>query len=446
MEINITSRETIKPSLPTPNERKTHKLCLFDVFQLNTYFPLILFYHKTNDTQGSSHVSAQLKKSLSEALTIFYPLAGRRSDPFSINCNDEGAIYMEASVNINMEEFLKSPKLELLNQLLPCEPNKTHPHQEVLPQLVIQVNVFKCGGIAIGLCNLHTLLDACSCSAFLRTWSSICKGSREDISWPDFSSAPSLFPPRNTLGVRAGVLNIGRGSNIEAMCTTRRFLFDAKAINDLKSKAGNDGMYTKPTRYQAVSSFTCKHMIVACMEEYCGDNTRPVVVLHVVDMRRRLGEPFSQDSIGNLLWPAVMLCENVNKNTDIGELVRILGEEIGKLTKELFMKVQNDHGFMWSDECAELMLEGVETKDPISFVFTSWGNMGFNELDFGWGKPLWLAQRGGTKEAIPNTALFMETNDGMEAWVTMAEKHIAKLENDVDFLRFAMLNPSVSNI
>lgn len=256
MEINITSRETIKPSSPTSNEHKTHKLCLFDVFQLNTYFPLILFYHKTNDMQGFSQVSTQLKNSLSKALTIFYPLGGRRSDCFSIDCNDEGAIYIEALVNINMEEFLKPPKLELINKLFPCEPNKTHSYQQVLPQLQVQVNIFKCGGIAIGLCNLHTILDACSCSSFLRTWSSICKGSslRDGMSCPDFCSASSLFPPRNTLGVRAGVMNMNnKGSEIEVKCSTRRFLFDNKAINDLKDMSGDydgNGIYTEPTRYQ----------------------------------------------------------------------------------------------------------------------------------------------------------------------------------------------------
>lgn len=217
MEIKITSRETIKPSLSTSTECKTHKLCLFGVFQLNTYFPLILFYHNTTNTKGFSYVSTQLKKSLSEALTIFYPLGGRRGDLFSIYCNDEGAIYMEASVNINMEEFLNPPKLELLNKLLPCEPNKCHPYQEVLPQLLVQVNLFQCGGIAIGMCNLHILLDAYSCSAFLKTWFAICKGSKEEISsWPDFISASSFFPPRNTIGVRAGMLNINKDLNVEA--------------------------------------------------------------------------------------------------------------------------------------------------------------------------------------------------------------------------------------
>ncbi|KAK7392846.1 hypothetical protein VNO78_21296 [Psophocarpus tetragonolobus] len=293
-----------------------------------------------------------------------------------------------------MEEFLNPPKLDLINQLLPCEPNKCHPHQEILPQILVQVNLFKCGRVAIGLCNLHILLDAYSCSIFLKTWFAICKGSKEETSLPDFLSASTFFPPRNTLGVRGGMLNLNNHSAVEAKCTTRRFLFNSKAINDLKVMLTSDD--TKPTRYQVVSSFICEHMIVACTKESC-DTTRPMVALHVVDMRKRMGEPFSKGSIGNLLWPSLILLGDVNKNTNVRDLVRVLEEGLGKLTKELFLKVQNDSRFLWSDECAQLMLEGIATKDPITFVFTSWANMGFEEMDFGRRKPLWLAQRGGIK-------------------------------------------------
>ncbi|KAK7271037.1 hypothetical protein RJT34_26625 [Clitoria ternatea] len=443
METSVISRETIKPSSPTPNELKTHELCLFDVFQLNTYFPLILFYRKTNYMQGFSNVSTRLKISLSKALTIFYPLGGRRNNYFSIDCNDEGAIYIEASLNISMEEFLKPPKLELLNQLLPCEPNKCHPREEILPQLLVQVNLFQCGGIAIGLCNLHTILDAYSCSAFVKTWSSIYKGSKEELAKPDFFFASSFVPPRNTFGVRSGVLSINQSSNVEEKCTTRRFLFDTKAINGLKAMLESEGMInTTPTRYKVVSSFICKHMILACMKECC-DSTRPMVVLHVMDMRKRIGEPFSKDSIGNLLWPALVVLENINEDTNVGDMVRILEEELGKVNKELFLKVKNDPSFFWSDECAKLMHEGIMNKHPISYVFTSWANMGFDDIDFGWGKPLWLAQRGGTQETIPNTVVLMETKEGIEVWLTMPEKHIVILEHDMDFLKFACLNPSI---
>ncbi|XP_058745980.1 stemmadenine O-acetyltransferase-like [Vicia villosa] len=446
MEICITSTQIIKPSSPTSSEHKTYKLCLFDVFQLNTYFPLILFYRKTSDMKEFSNVSTKLKDSLSKTLTIFYPLCGRRNDIFSIDCNDEGAIYMETSTNMEMEEFLSPPKLELINKLLPCEPNKTHPYNEILPQILVQVNIFKCGGIAIGLCNLHTILDAYSCSLFLKTWSSICNGSMDEICEPDFSTSSSIFPPRNTRGVREGVLNINKGLEIELKCSTRRFLFDNKLINELKEiSLKNDSAEKKlHTSYKVVSSFICKHMILACMKETCDESKKLVVVLHVVDMRRRMGESLLQNSIGNLLWPAMVVCENVKKDTKISDMIKVLGDEIGKVNEELYLKLKNDPSFLWSDECGELMLEGMENKNPISFVFTSWGNMGFKEIDFGWGKPLWIAQRGGTKETIPNTVVLMETCEGIEAWVAMADKHLDYLENDVEFNQFAMLNPNIN--
>ena len=337
------------------------------------------------------------------------------------------------------QKWIGSRKLDFLPTPT-CEPNKCHPHEEVLPQLLVQVNKFQCGGIAIGLCNLHILLDVYSCSAFLKTWFAICKGSKGEISWPDFPSAASAFPPRNTTGIRAGIMNIKKDSKIEENCSTRRFLFDHKAINELKSMSTSDE--TKPTRYQVVSSFISKHMIVAIKEQCC-DKTRPMVACHTVDIRRRMGQPFSKGVVGNLVWPALVVLEGVNKNTEIIDLVKILKEGLAKLTKDLFLKLQNDPSFLWSDEYAELMLEGIASNKPISLVFTSWANMGFNEVDFGCGKPFWLSHRGGTKESISNTVILMETREGIEAWIRMSEQHIAILEDDVDFLRFALFNPSV---
>ncbi|KAK4279667.1 hypothetical protein QN277_011408 [Acacia crassicarpa] len=117
MEIKVTCSEIIKPSKPTSPENKTHNLSIFDVFQRNFYFPVILFYPTfTNPNNNLTH-------SLSEALNIFYPLAGRRNDLVSVSCNDEGALYNEATVNTTISDFLNPPNLESLNKLLPCEPH-----------------------------------------------------------------------------------------------------------------------------------------------------------------------------------------------------------------------------------------------------------------------------------------------------------------------------------
>lgn len=225
MEIKVRSRETIKPSKPTPQQHKTFKLSCFDLLHRNTYFPLILFYPKI--TNPNINVSSQLKQSLSETLTIFYPIAGRRNDAVSISCNDEGALYLEATANTSISEFLNPPRLESLNQLLPCEPYKLLRQEgeavssSSLPHLGVQVTSFECGGVAIGVCSLHALIDACSCGVMMRTWSAICRGEREEMAWPDYESALALFPPRDFCGMRAGLLSAA--SNMEAKCTIRRF-------------------------------------------------------------------------------------------------------------------------------------------------------------------------------------------------------------------------------
>ncbi|KAG4397766.1 hypothetical protein GLYMA_10G209900v4 [Glycine max] len=373
-------------------------------------------------------------------------LSGRREDHTFITCNDEGALYLEAKVNLNMVEFLTPPKLEFLNKLLPREPNKMHSHRETLPQVLLQVNIFNCGGIAIGTCNLHTLLDGCSGSLFQTTWAAICRGSKEEVPSPDLSSASSFFPPLNHLSLHNHANQNNEDSSAQKMCTTRRFVFGVESINTLRAEA-KDGDYdesSKPlTRYEALTAFIWKHMTLACKME--SDSTRPAVAIHIVDMRRRIGEPFSRYTIGNILWPVMVFSETVNADTSVRYLVSIAREKFGKLSRELFLRVKSDPNILGSTQCVDLP-QGIETISPIPIVLTSWCGLNFSELDFGFGKPLWVGVRGGDQETLPNVAVIMETDEGMEAWLTMEMQHIANLERDVEFLRLALPNPSVSNI
>ena len=53
---------------------------------------------------------------------------------------------------------------------------------------------------------------------------------------------------------------------------------------------------------------------------------------------------------------------------------------------------------------------------------------------------------GRDQENLPNEAIIMEIDEAIEAWLTMEMQHIANLEKDIEFLRLALPNPSVSNI
>ena len=79
MKPEIISRETIKPSSPTPHSQIWYKLSVFDQMSYGMYIPIILFYTSNGDDNlvDFSHRLSGLKKSLSETLTRYYPLDER---------------------------------------------------------------------------------------------------------------------------------------------------------------------------------------------------------------------------------------------------------------------------------------------------------------------------------------------------------------------------------
>ncbi|CAI9101995.1 OLC1v1000178C1 [Oldenlandia corymbosa var. corymbosa] len=121
-KIDIISRDWIKPSSPTPQHRKQHKLSFLD--QVSP-FAFILFYEqKTKNSPDSSFSSSEtslhLKQSLSKCLSQFYPLAGKLNpDRFAVDCDDSGALFAEAKVNATLSQALNNAPYEYFSQFLP---------------------------------------------------------------------------------------------------------------------------------------------------------------------------------------------------------------------------------------------------------------------------------------------------------------------------------------
>ncbi|MED6215903.1 hypothetical protein PIB30_002591 [Stylosanthes scabra] len=113
-----------------------------------------------------------LKQSLSETLTQFYPLGGRIKDDLSIDCNDEGANFVVAKANCPISKILSKPDMYSLDKLTFLPISFFHGTSIGDHVTNIQVNVFDCGGIAIGLTISHRILDGDSLNTFLKetTW------------------------------------------------------------------------------------------------------------------------------------------------------------------------------------------------------------------------------------------------------------------------------------
>lgn len=74
LHTRIISQETIKPSFPTPSQIKIYNPSTHDQFTPNMPMSLVFFYKNCNNNNGDINI---LKKSLSQSLSQYYPLAGR---------------------------------------------------------------------------------------------------------------------------------------------------------------------------------------------------------------------------------------------------------------------------------------------------------------------------------------------------------------------------------
>ncbi|KAK8642287.1 hypothetical protein V6N13_011638 [Hibiscus sabdariffa] len=226
MDVEIISPQLIKPSSPTPQHLKILKLSLLDQLIPAPYAPIILFYPTDHDAATHLEIVPNrvelLKISLSDTLTRFYPLAGRIQDDLSIVCSDEGAYFVEARVSCRLHDFLQQPDLLDLPKFLPCDVDSKEPTAGTNYVTNIQVNMFRCGGIAIGVCISHKILDGAALSSFLKAWTAAARGCKEVVN-PNYISA-SLFPAADGLWLRDSSLVMWGSLFKKGKSVTRRIV------------------------------------------------------------------------------------------------------------------------------------------------------------------------------------------------------------------------------
>ncbi|KAL3521227.1 hypothetical protein ACH5RR_019376 [Cinchona calisaya] len=442
MNVKTLSEEIIKPSSQTPpHHPKTYKVSLLDQFSPSSYIPFILFYKNNHQEYSADQTLSHLKESFSKTLAIYYPLAGRFKDTATIDCNDEGGLHIEAKINSTLSEFLKKPDIQFLNNFLPCKGNGLE--KDRIPLVAAKITLFKCGGIVLGACLFHKVVDAVASSAFLNTWAKISRG--EKFIEPDFSSASTLFPPRNLSD--DFVRNFDNFFFQGTKSYMRRYLFDTKAVTDLRAKTASENV-PNPSRVQALSAFITERLSWASKEAK-SSTFSTLMITHAVNLRPRIEPPLPDSSFGNIIWLAfafyeIDLSSDSDHKINLSDLVEILREAFAGLNKESIPELGTDDAFNALSE----LLESVCTNENIKmYRFTTANNMGLYDVDFGWGKPVWVAHMGDmVGYRSKQQFVFMEATSGkgLELWLASDEAELSILEKDPEFLEYAIPNPSIS--
>ncbi|MCD9639986.1 hypothetical protein HAX54_024997 [Datura stramonium] len=400
------------------------------------YAPIVLFYPNLGNGKVREK-SALLKKSLAETLSSFHPLAGRFKDELSIDCNDQGVNYVTTNVNCHLIEFLNEPNLELIGQFLPCQP----PFKELAAGdcvTNIQVNVFECGGIAIGLCIAHKILDGSGLSTFLKNWAGLACNSKE-VHCPNLMA--NYFFPAEDLWLRDTSMTMWSSMFKKGNFVTKRFVFNASAIDNLKAMSTSPHI-KHPTKVEVVSSFIWKCLIAASKDKKCSNKRSNSLLTHIVNLRKRAAPALPENILGNLLW--LSGAKNTAKHDmELPDLVNQVRKSISRVDDCYVKRLRDDEGCYlmrkFLKEIGDFCRKGAN-----HYGFTSWCKFGFYDIDFGFGKPIWLSSISSRCSFFMNLIILMETRcvDGIEAWVTLDEEEMNMLVGNQELLAFASLDPS----
>ncbi|KAL9244332.1 hypothetical protein vseg_018119 [Gypsophila vaccaria] len=161
VQVKVISNETLKPSTPTPPKLQRFTLNVFDQAFPPLHSHMVLFYQ--NSTSQSVDTTS-LKTSLQKTLTCFYPFAGRCEDESTVLCQDQGVPFVVTQVDSQLSEVVNAQnKMELYPLFMPPKDEKFDADKSMkisdLTLISFQVNVFLCGGVAIGCECLHKITD-----------------------------------------------------------------------------------------------------------------------------------------------------------------------------------------------------------------------------------------------------------------------------------------------
>jgi shikimate O-hydroxycinnamoyltransferase len=447
MEVEMISRETIKPSSPTPADKKVFLISAIDKVVPIQYINFVCYY-SPNQTKNFENINQTLRESLSEALTIFYPFAGRLNADQTVDCNDNGVLFTTTRVNCKLADFLAgpNPNIESIYQLWPPLPPFCPDQPDRPSAIAVQVNEFSCGGLAICHDFFHTFVDAITYTAFLKCWSEIAS-KKKNVAKSCILPAVDMFPQGLNEPMPEG-LSVKIESTLlrEERGTIRRFVFDESAISTLKENSKSD-VVKNPSRVEAVTAFLWKHMMEA--SEKVWGYKQPSILCQPIDIRRRIpsqpGYP-----IGNIVWKSIAHYRDTTSNKDDKlekELVGSVRAAITEIKDEFIPKLLKNGAYETVRESLEDLKDLCMDKTLNPYQFSSWCKMGIKDIDFGWGEPIWISFMGGADvDPLYKNIVFLmdgETTDKIEAWVILDKQEMEIVENNPEFLAFTSANPPI---
>ncbi|KAM7267472.1 hypothetical protein ACFE04_009638 [Oxalis oulophora] len=405
MEFQLDVKQN-KPTLVRPAEETEKGLYFLSNLDQNIAVIVRTIYCFKSDDRGNEDSAEVIKNALSKVLVSYYPLAGRLSisgeGKLIVDCNGEGALFVEAEANCRMEEIgdITKPDPETLGKLIYDIPGAKNILE--IPPMVAQkqlhlrgqnvgrlsmlnlykrgVTKFKCGGFVLGLSMNHCMFDGIGAMEFVNSWGETARGL--PLSVPPFLER-TILKSRNPPKVDYLHQEFAEIQDKLKSTTTdlykdemlyRSFCFDYEKLKTIKEKALEDQFLENCTTFEALSGFVWKARTKALQME----SDQETKLLFAVDGRTKFNPPLPKGYFGNGIVLTNSICQ-------AGELIeKPLSFAVGLVQDAIKMVTD---GYMRS---AIDYFEVTRARPSLAstLLITTWSRLGFHTTDFGWGEPV----------------------------------------------------------
>ncbi|KAI4318714.1 hypothetical protein MLD38_032388 [Melastoma candidum] len=415
MKVDVLRKKMVRPAHGAILDRVGKlKLSCIDRLQFPGYGPFVFFFNATGLTREwmLSEGVDRLEKSLSEVLTLFYPLAGRYCEEDSlVRCNDEGVEFVVTTVDAELGQLLRQRfNPEMIRGLSIYRSNLAGDS----PLVAIQVNVFECGGLAINISVSHLMGDMQAISMFMNSWAVASRdGVRRVTVHPDFNSSVR-FPSLEGMRVRVPPPKTGK------KFVMHMFRFDEGSLR-------NDFGASRVVMVSALISTAILNSVDRARNRQLPHSFS---VVHSINLRGKTGSPIATDYFGNMVTHAVIRSTVSNdaalELSRMADLIRIgLSDARGKYSKvtsdeEICSMVVKDREDMFRDSGSRLVL------------FSSWCRFPLYENDFGWGKPEMV-----TSISMPFRVAYLmdrKSDKGIDALISLSEDDMMLFKRDPNII------------
>nr|BAX25003.1 putative EIG-I24 [Oryza officinalis] len=330
---------------------------------------------------------AVLTRAFAAALGLFVPLAGTLGEGGRVvwSADDAVPLVLAASDLSVADVDTDSPGSDLLECLAPGDGDVV----TGAPVLALQVTVFACGGVALGMRVAHALCDGAGATKFLSAAARFARGAQEPAVAPVWERQDLLgprIPPRVVkpfervlaLDAAAAVHGpYGAAGDSQGQIARECFHVSDARVEELRAQlAGEAGV--KLTTFEFLAAFIWRARVKA-------NGTSPdevVKMVYSMNISKLLAPPLPDGYWGNVCVPVYVALT-------AGELVSQPLADTAAMIKKRKQEVDDEYVRSYID-FHELHRggEGVAvTAGRGVSAFTDWRRLGHSEVDLGWGAP-----------------------------------------------------------